>query len=195
MTPAPTHPHPGWFESPSGAARTALLLVLLAVCSCSPTGSGTASGPAAADPSISTVPMQVTFYAALDNDPPGSTKIAYPILHPTAAGTGTATDPITFATDQRELPPGTRIYHPELRKYFLMEDDCAECDTDWTTHHRAHIDLWAGPATTTTVLTCENQLTTEGRTGIEINPPPTRPVDTTPLFNEQTTTCHTGPSG
>jgi len=184
-----TRPRPRGHALPSWAVIVLLaLLVPIAAGACSRPHPNTPTETATAIP---TTPMLVTFYAARDNDPPGSTKIAYPSLHATAAGTGTATDPITFATDQRELPPGTRIYHPELRKYFLMEDDCAECDTDWTTHHRAHIDLWAGPATTTTVLTCENQLTTEGRTDIEINPPPTRPVDTTPLFNEQTNTCHT----
>ena len=39
--------------------------------------------------------VEVTFYAAADNDPPGSVEIAYPnSRHPTAGGTGTAADPL-----------------------------------------------------------------------------------------------------
>lgn len=48
-------------------------------------------------------------------------------------GKGTFDDPNTFATAARdagspaEFAPGTRIYVPEVRKYFVMEDQCYEC--------------------------------------------------------------------
>jgi hypothetical protein len=69
----------------------------------------------------------LTFYGYWDNTPPGS-AIAYPQIHKTAGGTGTYADPITFATDKSELAPGTIIYVPRVEKYFIMEDDCEECD-------------------------------------------------------------------
>jgi len=41
----------------------------------------------------------VTFYAAYDNDPPGTTTIAFPNpRHAHAGGTGTADDPVTLAS-------------------------------------------------------------------------------------------------
>ncbi|CAF1424684.1 unnamed protein product [Adineta ricciae] len=78
-----------------------------------------------------TISMRVTSYGWNDNDPP-SAEIAYPksggypTKHNSATeGRGTYEDPITFATDERELDIGTMIYVPFLRKYFVMEDRCA----------------------------------------------------------------------
>ncbi|MGH7434474.1 MAG: hypothetical protein ACRENE_02285, partial [Polyangiaceae bacterium] len=91
--------------------------------------------------------VYVTFYGWADNSPPGG-AIAYPMnggfptLHDTAGGTGTYADPITFATDKSEFPVGTRLYVPFIEKYVMMEDDCVECDSDWTTSHKWHVDLW-----------------------------------------------------
>jgi len=72
----------------------------------------------------------VTLYGWPDNSPPGG-AIAYPGLHSTAGGTGTFSDPITFATDRSEIAPGTKVYYSFLKRYFIMEDDCAQCDQDW----------------------------------------------------------------
>jgi len=70
----------------------------------------------------------VTFYAGLDNTPPGSNEIAHPNgRHPTAGGTGTYADPTTLATDPRELPVGRLVYCAPLQRYFVMEDDCDAC--------------------------------------------------------------------
>ena len=76
------------------------------------------------------ITMETTFYGARDNCPPGG-AIAYPLLHPVAGGTGTYADPITFAGSKKALPKHTRVYVVELQKYFIMEDDCGECDHDW----------------------------------------------------------------
>ena len=68
----------------------------------------------------------LTFYGYFDNSPPG-TAIAHPVLHGGAGGVGTFDDPITFAVApevQKQVPPGTKIYIPSLKKYFIMEDDC-----------------------------------------------------------------------
>ena len=87
----------------------------------------------------------VTFYGAADNDPPGSTEIATRTTHhQEAGGTGTYADPLSLAADPRAIQVGTRVYYPPLQKYFVMEDDCAQCITDWRSSRTPHIDLWTG---------------------------------------------------
>jgi hypothetical protein len=146
-----------------------------------------ASAPAGpADPvrstATGTVKVEVTFYGGLDNDPPSSNDIAYPnSRHATAGGTGTYQDPITLATDVGELPPGTVAYLPMLQKYFVMEDDCAECDSDWSAGHHPHVDLWMAPAGAG-LIACEEQLTPDAPVALEVNPPADRPVDPRPLY-------------
>lgn len=144
--------------------------------------------------------VYVTFYGWADNSPPGG-AIAYPMnggyptLHDAAGGTGTYADPITFATDKSELPVGTRVYVPFIEKYVIMEDDCAECDTDWTTSQKWHIDVWMnsnGTESSSALQTCEGNWTRTA-TVIEVNPPPGRTVTTRPLFDPSTNTCRTTP--
>ena len=126
----------------------------------------------------------VTFYGAADNDPPGSTEIAHPNdRHQEAGGSGTYADPLSLAADPRAIPVGTRVYYPPLRKYFVMEDDCAQCITDWRSSRKPHIDLWTGDFQGSALLACENALTPDGLVAVEVNPPPGRPVDARPLFN------------
>lgn len=125
----------------------------------------------------------VTFYAAADNDPPGSTEIAHPNAHHRAAGgTGTYADPLSLAADPRAIRVGTRVYYPPLRKYFVMEDDCAACIHEWGASRTPHIDLWTGDFTGSGVIRCEEALTPDGRVAVELNPPPGRPVDPRPLY-------------
>ena len=126
--------------------------------------------------------FSVTFYGAADNDPPGSRDIAYASVHRQAGGSGTWADPTMFATDRTELPVGTRIYFAPLRRYFVMEDDCTECDQDWT-QRRPHIDLWAGAATDSGIVRCEDSLTRDGQSAVLVNPPPNLPVTPGPLYD------------
>lgn len=114
----------------------------------------------------------------------------YPTKHNSAyEGKGTYTDPITFATAKKEIKPGTMLYVPFLRKYFIMEDSCAECIRDWN-KKRWHVDLWMGPSAhqnATTLDACENKLTqgngpTKGKGTIIINPQKDLPVDTAPIY-------------
>lgn len=124
---------------------------------------------------------RITFYAAADNDPPGSRAIAYPkssgapTLHNQAGGTGTYDDPLTFAAAEGQFAPGTRIYVPLVQRYFILEDSCASCGA-------GHIDLWAGPATDQGVIACEEKLTPSGKQPYEINPPPGRTVTPGDLY-------------
>jgi hypothetical protein len=90
------------------------------------------------------ITMETTFYGARDNCPPGG-AIAYPLLHPVAGGTGTYADPITFAGSKKALPKHTRVYVVELQKYFIMEDDCGECDHDWEHKQKYQCDHTSSP--------------------------------------------------
>jgi hypothetical protein len=146
----------------------------------------------AADAST-TYSMYCTSYGWLDNSPPGN-AIAYPQIHSGAGGTGTYSDPVTFATDENELAPGTIVYIAYLKKYFIMEDDCAQCDTDWGSGER-HIDLWAGGNSSSgqALINCEDSLTEQAN--VIVSPPSNESVDTTPLFNSSTKQCYVIGSG
>lgn len=112
----------------------------------------------------------ITFYGARDNDPPGSRQIAYPgVLHKQAGGTGTFADPLTFAAVEGKFRPGTKIYVPDVQRYFILEDTCATC-------RGSQIDLWVGAATDAGVVRCEESLTRDGSRPYEVGPPSGRPV-------------------
>lgn len=134
------------------------------------------------------VSSYVTCYGWLDNDPPGN-GIAYPQIHSGAGGKGTYADPVTFATDPKEYKPGTRIYVSYLKKYFIMEDSCAQCITDWKSK-KHHVDLWAGGKSSSgsALINCEDALTRNAT--IIVNPSSSHTVDTTPLFNSSTKKCY-----
>jgi hypothetical protein len=76
--------------------------------------------------------VYVTGYSWFDNTPPGSTAISHPVVHRTAGGAGSYADPVTVAvghslaggTDLLDLPAGTRLYLPHLRRYGVVEDTC-----------------------------------------------------------------------
>lgn len=144
----------------------------------------------------------VTLYGWPDNSPPGDAIAypedgGYPTIHNVASGTGTYSDPITYATDQAELPIGTIVYYPYLHRYFIMEDDCTECDEDWTGQGPDggpgpyHIDLWIGGqnGNSNDVINCEDNLT-QNSAPVIVNPPGNEPVDTTPLFNSSGNQCY-----
>jgi hypothetical protein len=145
------------------------------------------------------ISMSVTLYSFDDNSPP-SADIAYPkdegyptVHNQATEGKGTYNDPITFATDKRELAVGSIVYVPYLEKYFVMEDDCTECDNDWSNQHKYQIALWIGPQTSSpprVLSACEDQLTRDSTT-IVVNPARNLRVDTTPLFTHDTCTAHT----
>ncbi len=144
-------------------------------------------------------------------------------------GAGTYDDPITAAssadTDPQSptssnprhkfessggvtLSPGTIIYNPEVKKYFIMEDSCIECgdeyacivspeDTDdgkvpagCVPGKNLHIDFWMGPETasdTSDLDTCQANSTVGadwvgGPGQVFINPPDNLPVMTKKLY-------------
>ena len=166
------------------------LVIVFAALSLIVGGFMTAAIPASASPQDDQS-MLVTLYGFPDNSPPG-TDIAFPQIHDQAGGTGTFDDPVTFATDQNEFAPGTIVYYGFLHRYFIMEDDCAECDQDFEGSGTFHIDLWIGgnpPADSNAVIDCEDALT-QSSGDVTVNPPSDEPVDTTPLFDSDTNTCY-----
>lgn len=112
------------------------------------------------------LPAYTTAYDFWDNTPPGSAEISDPVLHRTAGGKGTYTNPVTVAVghsisaghDVLDYARGTRFYVPNVRRYFLVEDTCGDgpkpqngpCHRLDTPGNRAPkgaklwIDLWAG---------------------------------------------------
>jgi hypothetical protein len=138
--------------------------------------------------------VNLTLYGWPDNTPPGN-SIAYSQIHQTAGGTGTYDDPITFATDSNEEAPGTVVYIPDFLKYVIMEDACAECTTLWHSQMTYEFRVWLNSdarSNPRAVLQCE-RFWTRSMANVEVNPPPGRMVDTTPLFDTQTGTCSSTP--
>jgi hypothetical protein len=157
--------------------------------SAGPSRSATAPAPGPGGQSRS---FYVTYYGAADNTPPGSRDIAYGAVHSRAGGTGTYRDPITFATDRTELPVGTIIYFAPLRRYFVMEDSCTECEEDWRGDgpnggpRFPHLDLWAGTATDQGIVRCESSLTRDRQSTVLVGPPPNLPVTPGQLYDGRT---------
>jgi hypothetical protein len=106
--------------------------------------------------------VYVTAYTWFDNTPAGSPIISHPKVHKAAGGSGTYDDPVTIAVghsletgkDVLDYPAGTRIYIPDVRRYFIVEDTCGDGDApeDGPCHTGADefgdtsiwLDVWIG---------------------------------------------------
>ena len=118
------------------AAALSILLVAAACEGAPPVPPAPPAPPASALPIARTaVPdTYITAYTWFDNTPEGSPDISHPVLHKSAGGTGTFEDPITIAVghslasghDVLDFPAGTRIYLPDVRRYFIVEDTCGD---------------------------------------------------------------------
>ena len=190
-----------------GAGRAAAVGLCLvvggAVLGGTPTASARSGGPAAR--STSSVQAFMTLYGYVDNSPPG-TDIAHPCgSRSGAGGTGTDADPITFATDVKELPWCVIIYVPYMERYFIHEDECSQCDHDWKRFHLYRFDMWAGGDAGSlhqpekkALLRCERTWTRADSVKdpdnptITVDPPSDLPVVTTPIFSPPAT-CWSGP--
>lgn len=171
-------------------------MVLAVALLCASVLVGHASLPADASRSTTrTVKAFMTLYGYADNSPPGR-AIAHPCLHHVAGGRGTYANPVTFATDVREIGWCQRIYVPYMKRYFIHEDECSECDHDWTALRLYRFDMWAGGDANSTsnpekavLLACEAALTRDnsprdpGNPRIIVNPRRGLPVTTAPIFS------------
>jgi hypothetical protein len=145
----------------------------------------------------------MTLYGFVDNSPPG-TGIAHPCIHQTAGGTGTFADPVTFATDVNELGWCRTIYVAYMKRYFIHEDECSECDKNWNRLHKYRFDMWAGGDANSrhrpekrALLRCENTWTRGSSINdpnnpvVMIDPPPGLPVTIAAVFSPPKT-CWNG---
>jgi len=146
----------------------------------------------------------MTLYGWADNSPRGP-AIAHPCRHAQAGGTGTYANPITFATDVAELGWCQVIYVPYMQRYFIHEDECTECDGDWTQFHRYRFDMWAGGDANAvrqpekrTLRRCESTWTRADSIDdpdnptVIVDPPSDLTVTTAPIFSASTG-CWPGP--
>src|SRR5882762_4283107 len=132
-----------------------------------------------------TTDMETNFYGWTDNSPEG-TEIADPTRHKSAGGVGTYSDPITFASSLDALSPGTIVYVPYLKKYFVMEDECDPCDSAWRNKHSYIIVIWIGGdanSSNSAQQSCEDSLS-KPNVLVEVQPSSNKVVDTTPLFTD-----------
>ncbi|RAL16785.1 uncharacterized protein BO97DRAFT_420179 [Aspergillus homomorphus CBS 101889] len=126
--------------------------------------------------------VTVTFYGFPDNDPP-SADIAYDCGRGNSAGgTGTYSDPLTFASASGEFKQCEIIYLPYLRKYLRYEDECAQCTTDYKSG-KLHIDIWTGANSNggNAQINCEDNLTPDSQTVVR-SPASSYTVNSDALF-------------
>lgn len=184
--------------------RPRLIALVAAAVAIAAASFGLATAAQASTPAASPHTQQAwgTFYGWYDNTPAGCATA----FGGCAGGVGTFADPITFATDTAEVPVGGMIYYPSVQKYFKMEDDCTECDQDWTGRgpdggpHMWHFDLWLGGkgGNAMDALNCEDGLTMSTAAGAPmfsdfiLNPPSNLKVSSAPLFNTSSNSCFDG---
>jgi hypothetical protein len=129
--------------------------------------------PPAQPPPPAAVPNasgRINYYGARTNEPRGSRDIAYPnVLHGQAGGTGTFDDPLTFAARDGAFKLGTKIYVPDVKRYFILEDLCSQCSG-------TGLNLWAGPANDSGLTDCTRSLARSGDRPYVVNPPAGLPV-------------------
>jgi hypothetical protein len=127
--------------------------------------------------------VYLTGYTWQDNTPPGSAIVSRPVLHHTADGQGTYTDPITVAVPGTPSaitwPAGTRFYLPTIERYVIVEDTGASPAPRGA---EAHLDVWVDGRDGTRKATdaCASELT--GLVRAELNPPPGRTVISGPIY-------------
>jgi len=125
--------------------------------------------------------MRNTFYGYPDNCPPGASKHWF--------GTGTYDNPIGLASAPSAISHGTMVYIERYKKYFVMDDECQECEEKWKKDGSWHFDLWLGPNHwAKNIVGCENSIDMGARTAT-INPASNLPVDTTPFYDAANDKC------
>jgi hypothetical protein len=118
-----------------------------------------------------------TGYGWWDNTPAGSSDISHPVIHTKAGGDGSYSNPVTIAVghsiingkDVLDYPAGTKMYIPNLQKYFIVEDTCGDgntpqngpCHQGYPAGTTTWVDVWIGgqSATHTQSDNCEGKLT------------------------------------
>jgi chitinase len=133
----------------------------------------------------------ITWYGFDDNDDGsgnyGVSVISDPCIHQYATeDLGTYNNPITFAADinYRDFKRCDKIYVPQFRKYFILEDTCRSCTTERNSG-LVHADLYMGESFLQgqPLINCEYAHTSGIRNAVFIkNPRPDYPVYNQKLF-------------
>jgi len=157
-----------------------------------PSTSPTSTPPATSSGEIY-LTAYTTSYAAGDNDPAGSIITYISGIEGSAGGTGTYQAPITLAVgyvgEKPDIPAGTKFYIPNVRRYFIVADTCAECHQT-PKGVQVWVDMYAGDYSGKGVLACEDTIT--GNYTIIENPSPTYAVVPGSLFNGTSCTAQYG---
>ncbi len=153
-------------------------IVTVAIPTC-PTATSTPPAPAPSTPpptsaSETIISAYITGYGWPDNTPAGG-AISNGVIHSSAGGTGSYSDPITLAVghsilngvDILDYPAGTKFYIPALRRYFIVEDTCGGGDSPQNgpchTGYQGNVwlDAWIGGQNqnSSSVLACEDTIT------------------------------------
>jgi hypothetical protein len=137
-------------------------------------------------------------------DYPDNSKLIYKDGADNKGGNGSFGSPIIAAVPphlEECLSPGTRIYAPHLKKYLIIADKCPTSKDPNNPNEekcipgKNMIDVWmyTKPENVTSkVEECHNKWTGKGFEqpwDVVINPPNSKPVDTTPFFNPNTNEC------
>lgn len=157
--------------------------------------------PAGATQAEEVVRVYTTGYTFGDNTPADRADISHPVLHQQAGGTGTYDDPITAAVGHDkssgrsvlDIPAGTRLYFPDFKRYFLVEDTCGDGDApqNGPCHNLARtntsgvkywIDLWLDGRSVgeSAAQKCAGRIT--AARDVIMNPGPNHPVASTGPF-------------
>lgn len=134
----------------------------------------------------------LTGYSFQDNTPPSSAIVSAPILHETAGGTGTYSDPITVAVPghasdgDMAWKGGTRFYLPTVQRYVIVEDSGA---SPAPSGQDGHLDMWVDGqgGSKSASDNCMDKITGTGIPAI-MNPPTGKPVIVGPITSNGT--CH-----
>lgn len=78
-----------------------------------------------------------------------------------------------MAADKHFLSPGTKVYVPAVRRYYIVEDTCAKCSRDWM-RQKLHVDLYVS-GSGEKLAECEDRLTMKAAK-IIVRPPAGLPV-------------------
>jgi hypothetical protein len=123
------------------------------------------------------VSTYVTFCRFDDNDDGkhrGMDAISHAVVHTSASeDLGTYDQPGTMAADRHFLTPGTKVYVPAVRRYYVMEETCVKCSRDWM-HKKLHVDLDVS-GSGERLAECEDRLTMKA-TKVIVSPPAGLPV-------------------
>lgn len=125
--------------------------------------------------------IRTTFYGYPDNCPPSASKHW--------DGTGTYDNPIGLASAPSAISDGTMVYIEQYKKYFVMDDECEECEHHWKKDQSyLGFDLWLGPNHFgKNIVGCEDAM--DGAHTATLNPPNNLPVDTTPFYDADNDKC------